>query len=134
MRKTNWKKRAWTEFSRYIKLRDCLEGTGDPDIGICCSCQTRIPRKGNHAGHFIPHGGGNSVYLHEENVHLQCVQCNYHKSGNYVEYYQFMLNRYGPEKIDELRILGKQKKPMVAYEWEALCKHYKEKADGLMTI
>ena len=133
MRKTNWKKLAWKAFSRYIRLRDCLESTGDPNWGICCTCKQKTEFNGLQAGHFIG-GRGNSILLHEECVHAQCMRCNIWLKGNLVEYYIFMLNRYGQEKINELRILAKQPKPMAKYEWEALYHYFKEKADGLMTL
>ena len=56
------------------------------------------------AGHFKGRGigGGSGAYFDERNIHLQCKQCNGFKQGAYPEYEQFLIDKYGPEIIDEL--------------------------------
>ena len=95
------KKKAWNLFSKYIRLRDCLETTGTPDYGICCTCGIKYHFKELQAGHFIP-GRHNSILFDERNVHAQCVGCNRFKQGNTVKYFRFMQNKYGEEVIKEL--------------------------------
>lgn len=93
---------AWKVFSRYIRLRDCLETTGTPDEGICVTCPARVPFKHATAGHFVP---DRSRYLlfDERGVHLQCVQCNIFKKGNWVPYEVFMLGTYGLKVTNEIK-------------------------------
>jgi len=100
------KDKAWQSFSRYIRTRDCLRFTGDPEEGMCVTCQGLFPFKKLQAGHFIS-GRGNAVLFDERLVYSQCYQCNgnppFGKGGNYVEYFRFMLDEVGLEKIDEFR-------------------------------
>jgi len=102
------KKDCWDAFSIYIRTRDCLRFTGDPTQGKCVTCNRLYPITQLQAGHFIS-GRGNAVLLDERLVYSQCIGCNgnppYGKGGNYVEYFRFMLDEVGLEKIDEFRAL-----------------------------
>lgn len=98
---TKEKQKAWTVFSQYIRLRDCLETTGTLHMGKCCTCGKIISYKESQAGHFIPGRGGAILFL-ENNVHLQCAGCNIYRHGNVVEYLEFMRNKYGQEVLNEL--------------------------------
>lgn len=53
------------------------------------------------AGHFIGRKHM-AVRYHPENVHLQCRPCNRFEYGKEKEYKQFIIRRYGKDKIDEL--------------------------------
>jgi hypothetical protein len=93
MRKPSLKtlrKKAISAMSKYIVARDC---------GICCTCKG----KGNQAGHFFPSGFWGTRF-DERNVNCQCYRCNILLKGNMIAYYEFMLNKYGPNTIDELKI------------------------------
>ena len=59
------KNAAWKEFSRYIRLRDCIKTTGDTDAGICITCGKLIPYGNSQAGHFIA-GRTNGVLFNED--------------------------------------------------------------------
>ena len=102
--------------SQYILLRDAIERSpydkmvaqGERfEFITCCTCGKLMSRfaKNSHAGHFISKGMGGSsgVYFDERNVHAQCHNCNKWQQGNAIEYYPFMLEKYGQEVIDELR-------------------------------
>lgn len=91
------KKKAWTQFSRYIRLRDSVNGWGN-----CCTCGTKIYWKDGQAGHFVP-GRTNAVLFQEEGVHLQCRSCNLFKGGSIHEYFDFMIKKYGEERTEEIR-------------------------------
>lgn len=102
------KDKALAAFSKYIRTRDCLRFTGDPEEGRCVTCNRYYPYKKLQAGHFIS-GRGNAVLFDERLVYSQCVGCNGNppmgKGGNYVEYFVFMESEVGREKIDEFRAL-----------------------------
>ena len=75
----------------------------------CVTCnKTRMWNDRIDAGHFISRGKQATRY-DERNVHPQCKDCNGFKSGNMINYYQFMENTYGREVIDELKKLGDRK-------------------------
>lgn len=105
------KDKAWEQFSRFIRTRDCLRFTGDPDEGMCVTCKRWFPFKQLQAGHFI--GGRSNIVLFDERiVYSQCFYCNAKPprglGGNYVEYFVFMEKEWGREMIDEFRALKGQ--------------------------
>ena len=99
--------------SQYILLRDAIAQwkRGNSHQGyefvLCCTCGKMMSRfnKNSHAGHFRGKGmgGGSGVYFDERNVHAQCHNCNKWEQGNTVEYYSFMVEKYGQEVIDDIR-------------------------------
>jgi len=98
------KGKAWDAFSLYIRTRDCLRFTGDPELGVCVTCKTPKPRKELQAGHFVP-GRGNAVLFNEQIVYSQCGHCNQKPpmglGGNYAAYTLFMFDEgYTREEIE----------------------------------
>lgn len=91
-------------FSIYIRTRGAVNG-----VARCVTCSWSGPVANCHAGHFIKRQHTSTRY-DERNVHPQCVSCNLYKSGNLIEYYEFMLKAYGPEVIAELRALQRTPK------------------------
>lgn len=103
------KEAAWNSFSKFIRTRDCLRFSGDPDLGRCVTCSRAYPFKQLQAGHFIQ-GRGSAVLFDERLVYSQCFSCNgnppYGKGGNYVEYFLFMLSEgYTTEELEEFNNL-----------------------------
>lgn len=129
------KDRAWDAFSRYIRTRDCLRFTGDPTEGMCVTCKRYYPYPQLQAGHFIS-GRGNAVLFDERLVYSQCVGCNgnppYGKGGNYVEYFRFMLDEVGLEKIDEFRALKSTTKQYKIHDFEELEKEFNNKTEDML--
>jgi len=68
----------------------------------CCTCGTTNDIKYD-AGHYL-HGAANPEIRFElTNIHKQCSQiCNVHGSGKRSEYKEFLIGRYGQEKLDWL--------------------------------
>lgn len=95
------KKAAWTAFSRFIRMRDCLYSTGSLEYGYCCTCGKAYDIKALQAGHFIP-GRNNSILFDPRCVHIQCRGCNLYGGGQQPAYYRFMIERYGHQTVDEL--------------------------------
>ncbi len=122
------KKRAWKEFSRYIRLRDAIKTTGTETHLKCCTCGKLVEAlTGSHcadAGHFIP-GRHNSVLFSEHGVHGQCKQCNVYKSGNPAQYLVFMQEKYGQEEIDRLLALKHQTVKFTREDYDDLRDKYK---------
>lgn len=129
------KEAAWDAFSIYIRTRDCLRFTGDPTEGKCITCNRYYPFKQLQAGHFIP-GRGNAVLFDDRLVYSQCIGCNgnppYGKGGNYVEYFRFMLDEVGLEKIDEFRALKNTTKVYKEYHFREIEALYNEKTKVLL--
>lgn len=120
------KQSVWKLFSEYIRTKECIETTGSIEYGVCCTCGKVYLYDKLQAGHFIP-GRTNSVLFVEDIVHIQCWQCNGYEHGKYFEYEQYMINRYGQEKVEKLKILKHQHKTMKIFELLAIEQYYKEK-------
>lgn len=97
-------KTAWDLFSKMVRIEECLETTGTPEYGFCCTCRMKFHITRLDAGHFIP-SRTNSVLFNRDLVHIQCRQCNGEKDGNIKEYERFMVDRYGQDKVDEFKRL-----------------------------
>lgn len=95
------KRRAWKEFSRFVRLRDCLATTGTTTHGVCCTCGSRFEFAQLHAGHWIS-GRTNSLLFDERNCHAQCAICN-HDGGRLEQYDVYMSVRYGADLLEDLR-------------------------------
>ncbi|WBK39921.1 NinG/ Rap DNA junction specific endonuclease [Rhodobacteraceae phage LS06-2018-MD07] len=89
-------------FSLYIRARDGLRTTGDPDYVVCCTCGKTYPFKQIQCGHFVSRKYY-GLRWDESNAHAQCVGCNVFKSGNLQEYFDFMYETYGEEFTEALR-------------------------------
>ena len=101
------KKKVWTLFSTYIRLRDCLKTTGLPDYGKCITCGKTIPRSLLQAGHFIA-GRHNANLFSEEGTHAQCYNCNINLHGNTLEYRRQIIKLYGVGYDETIELQSKQ--------------------------
>lgn len=126
------KAKAWTNFSIYIRTRDCIRFTGDPDEGMCITCKRWYPFKKLQAGHFI--GGRNNAVLFDDRiVYSQCYGCNVGRAGNYLEYFYFMEQEIGREAIDLLVAELKQKEVKYKlHDYIEIAKEFKEKTAALL--
>lgn len=80
-----------SKFNEYIRLRDKDQ--------VCISCgRSKI----EHAGHYYPAGKYSSVRFNEDNVHGQCVSCNYFQHGNLIKYRVFLERRIGKDRLNLL--------------------------------
>lgn len=112
-RRTKLKKDTWEWMAKYIKLKEAIEDNLDPTFTLvrCKTCGAILTRgtQNCQAGHFISRGSGgqSGVYFEEINVHVQCSQDNAFNQGSPKEYEKYMLQRYGQEVIDRLRLKHK---------------------------
>ena len=125
------KKKAWTEFSKYIRTRDCLQSTGRSYYGKCFTCSRITEFAYLHAGHFIS-GRNGSILFDERGCHAQCAYCNVGLDGNKKAYETKMINLYGRETIDKLQIQAKQIKKYTINELEELASYYRNKTMELI--
>lgn len=130
------KNEAWRVFSIYIRTRDCIRFTGGTTEGKCVTCNRTYPFRLLQAGHFIQ-GRGNTVLFDERLVYSQCAGCNMNppigKGGNYVEYFRFMLEEVGLEKIDEFRALKQETRPYKEFDFIRIADEFKEKTQVLLS-
>lgn len=130
------KKEAWTEFSKYIRTRDCLKTTGKITEGICISCGKLFIFKKLQAGHFIP-GRHNGNLFSEKFVNAQCWQCNAPaflggKNGNALAYRRTMIKLYGENAEQEAEQEASQQIIRKVFNYEELKDYYKKETKKLL--
>ena len=105
----------------YIRARDHGK--------LCISCGKET-KAGDHAGHWKPTSTSPELRFSEENIHLQCIQCNLHLHGNVANYRTGLIQRIGLERVEWLE----SKHPPAKWTIEqlkAIKSEYKSKLKGL---
>lgn len=125
------KKKAWNTFSIYIRTRDCIKTTGNPNEAICVTCPSLVEFKKLHAGHWIG-GRNNAVLFSEKGVHGQCFACNVGLHGNPIVYWVYMENHYGRKVMDQLIAESHQAIKYKAWDYDNIAEEYKEKTKQLL--
>ena len=121
---TSYKKSLDRIFSIYIRKRD----SNNEGYGQCCTCGEWLYWKNGDAGHYISRKHNNTRY-HERNVHLQCRKCN--RGGERgASYAKFLVEKYGPDILNELSCLEHKTKRWFVWELEELIEQYKEKLEN----
>ena len=120
------KNKAWVWFSRYIRIRDCLETTQFTDQGKCATCNLYFPFNELQAGHSVS-GRGNAVLFDEEICHAQCKRCNIFRGGAYDDFSIFMIKKYGVDRWIKLQSKKYQTKEYSTDDLNKLADKYKHK-------
>lgn len=126
------KKDIWPLFSKYIRLRDCLQTTGCASFGLCITCGKRYHFKLLQAGHFIA-GRHNANLFSEKGTHAQCYNCNINLRGNTLAYRRKIIEMYGNGYDEVLEKESQQIRKFSIQELEALVEYYREKIKLLET-
>ena len=123
-----WKKKAWEEFSKWIRLRDALKTTGTKTHLRCCTCEKIYPAFGKgcaQAGHYVP-GRSHILLFNEKGVHGQCYNCNCTLKGNPQNYRDFMIKTYGEIETEDVELSRfKRAFKYKPYEFEDIRDKYK---------
>ncbi len=97
------KEKAWKEVSLFVRL----EFADHNGMCTCVTCgHVAHYTQGMHAGHFVPQAQGDAARFEIDNIHVQCFRCNINLGSNGAEYTPFMVNKYGQERVDEIRQLA----------------------------
>ena len=124
-----WRKKAWEEFSKFIRLRDALETTGTVYTLLCFTCDKPYPAFGKgcaQAGHFVA-GRKNAVLFQEKGCHAQCYNCNINLKGNTLVYRRKMIEKYGIEETERQEALAYVTLKYQPVELEEIRDKYKQK-------
>ncbi len=125
------KKKLWTIFSQYVRLRDAdLNGNVK-----CCTCDAVYfwtdPKGRLQGGHFFPQRGNAALIFDESNVHGQCSRCNGAQEGEQYLYSLFIIEKYGQQELDRLvKLKGQPFKYTIEF-LEDKIKHYTKEVDKL---
>lgn len=124
---TWWKKKAWDQFSEFIRLRDAILTTGTDDALLCVSCTKIYPAFGKgcaQAGHFIA-GRSHALLFDERGVNGQCYNCNVNLKGNWVEYERQLLKKYGVDYVEACKMQKYKQIKYRDFDCEEIRDYYK---------
>ena len=125
------KDKAWVEFSKFIRTRDCIRTMNSLDTGLCVSCSREYPFGKLQAGHFLA-GRTNAILLDEDLVHAQCYGCNVGRSGQYLDYFFWMERTYGRPTVDKFVQRKKLTLKMNEQDWLTREVEYRQKTEALI--
>jgi len=122
---------TWDEYSRYIRIRRCIETTRLPFVGICVTCDRRFHIAALQAGHYPEFAGGTNIkkFL-TKFIFLQCTFCNLINHGEKKKYAKKMVKLYGQDYIDKIKRYAH--KP-VQLDYERLRTAYNRKTKELLS-
>lgn len=121
-RKINLKKKLWGIFSKVIRMRNADEN----GYVKCISCEKVDHYKNLDCGHYLPKSLGLSIYFEETNVAPQCTHCNRFRHGNQPKYALALIEKYGPEILEELDKKQRNPRQIKSWEYEELIEKYKK--------
>lgn len=124
------KRKLWSVFSRYVRLRDCMATTGTLTRGCCITCGVEFPFNQLQAGHYIA-GRNNAVLYNEEMVHAQCAHCNFTLEGNHPKYTKAIIRMYGEDAPNRMELESERTFQYSALDIEELTCYYKEEIGKL---
>lgn len=111
-------KKLDTVFSQYIRLKYSVDG-----LATCVTCGDEKPWKYQQNGHYMSRGNY-ATRWDETNCHVQCAACNVFKKGNYTEYAIFMIEKYGADKLTELKLKANKGKKFTSVEIQEMIEKY----------
>ncbi len=125
------KRSAAARLCGIMQLYARLLHTDENGYGYCCSCGRSLSWGESQGGHFQPKGRNyNAAGFEEDNINLQCAECNCTLQGNPAGYVSYMLEEYGQDVIDHLKDLSY--KYLETEEVRDLARIYKQKCRDLI--
>jgi len=112
-------------FSKFIRVRDCLYFSGNTNAGRCCTCGKPLMIYDADCGHFITRDV-HSLRFCETNAHMQCKLCNWHRKGEQAKHQDYIEKVHGPEV---LRVLQNERNL-----WEANVRRFDQGHINLQVI
>lgn len=115
-------KKAKAAIQKWARMRDADEN----GVIRCCCCGKWLNWKHSDGGHYIQ-----ATYLStcfaEININACCRHCNRFKEGERVAYHEFMIKKYGQEKVNELHCMKHVIRKYHAFELEAIARLYTDR-------
>jgi len=122
------KKRAEASCNPYILKRD----QGYPCISCGYIWATPNSGRAQHAGHYKSVGERPDIRYNEDNIHLQCDQCNMFKGGGlHPGYRPNLIKRIGIDKVEALESNNVPRK-YCEDDLREIAKHYKYKKEQII--
>jgi len=114
-------------YSYYIRLKY----TNDQGFVSCVTCGKTVEPKEIQNGHYISRNNLATRFL-DKNCHPQCFHCNVVLKGNYPKYSLFLINKYGPDVLDHLDMIKRNKVNWGRFEYTVLINDYQLKVGLLL--
>jgi len=125
------KLKTWQAFSKFWRVKRCLETTGRPFVGLCVTCGKRFHIAALQAGHAFS-GRTNAKLLTSKFIDLQCVICNETHHGREKRFHAIVRKRYGDKYVDrQLPRLHKVISDSVIH-WDDRAKRYKRRTEKML--
>ena len=118
---TTVKRELDTVFSKYIRLRDSIDGI----VGACKTCNKIQDISQMDAGHFMSRRFM-STRWNEKNVHLQCKYCNNWGAGEQFKMGKYIDKVYGSGTANNLEEMSKIPTKLNVVDLELRIKYYKD--------
>jgi hypothetical protein len=116
-----WKKKAWSIFSQYIRLKNREYG----EYTKCYTCGTLKEWKKMQAGHGIG-GRSNAVLFDERLVKPQCAGCNLFGGGQYRIFTRKLIDELGLKEYDKMVHDSTTSLPLKEYQFKEIYEKYKK--------
>ena len=110
-----------------LQLLVRMKAANDEGYCKCVTCGVvKHYKDGMQGGHFIERDK-TSVKLLEENIHPQCNRCNgFGETTVSLNYREYMIDMYGSDFVEELRILSRKTNKWIRSEIRELHAEIKE--------
>ena len=121
------KKKAWTQFSRFIRLRD----SDEYGRAKCITCPAVKHWSEMDAGHFITRAKESTLF-DERNVSCQCKGCNRFQGGKFFEHEQAIERKFGKGTVETLKIKAGQRCKRTISDYQFIEATYRLRADTIL--
>jgi len=128
---TGTKKTAWDAFAQWVRVRDCIEATGYPFVGVCITCGKNFHISALHAGHMMA-GRQNAKLFDEQLVHVQCYFCNFAPGGKSKKFRKKMVEKHGEEQVSQWERKARKVLKTKDMDFPAITQKYREKIKSLL--
>lgn len=126
------RERAWSAFSKYVRLRDHPPAWSWHGASVCITCDAVLNWREIHAGHFVHAGRANPVSYDERNINAQCPACNTFRHGMLDVYSERLTAKHGAGVTDELRAMKAQGKPLNRTQLHEIALKYEAKVEEML--
>ncbi len=125
---------VWPVISKYVRLLGCIKTTGTSTYGHCYTCgRKNIPFSELEAGHCIGKYGHSNTEFEEDNLRIQCNNCNdIRRGGGMVATFKAkLIAEIGQSRWDRLYYLSKKVRYWTIEELQEIKTKYEQKLDEL---
>ncbi len=114
-------------FNQWVRLRE----TDEHGAGLCFTCRKVVGGDQAQAGHYV-RCGKEATRFDEQNVHVQCSECNVGKGGNIEEYARALDLTYGAGAALDLKARGEVIHIWTIEDLKFLLRRYRAKVKDLL--